>query len=565
MQEQMKEMNRAIKDIQAKSKGKQTYSGEDFYNGLDGDDNLENLPRKFLKFDGTGNPKAHLATFYAECGRFRKDNRALFICFPRSLEGVAARWYADHINPIELREFDKVVNLFIERFMFNVEASPTLNHLYNLKQNENEKASEFIHRWRSTCNRMKVPVPEEYALQIILNNFAQPLRNLISTSPAKSFIKLIERAEWLETGLDNGLYEGYPFVRGNPDQKKKAHVAYSTEFSDHGSGSNSKKSKKNRRTRMPDILGPKGQIQQPRRENLSSHSPSSQHLSLKQGSKKKPKHEGWSYDREFTALEQSREDILEYMMSKGMIKLPKVADPPVAMGKWTDKFCKFHRTVGHDTEHCFVLKNIIQDCIDKNLLIEDEEEQPKSCPSHFLNTQLQSSQSRHSFFKVAFSHVPIRTFRINIRSWSFVKRSLPPRGWILLHFPATRKQPNWTSQSSGRHCQANPRIPKRFVKAASKKEEASGSVQKPITALSNISILDLTHASPEHQQVLEDLLRKIKVKPSTTPQDMAQIVNQAMTNAPITFSDEDLPKPHSFHNNALYSGANQGHDSPSCA
>ena len=75
------------------------------------------------------------------------------------------------------------------------------------------------------------------------------------------------------------------------------------------------------------------------------------------------------------SLEQSREDILEYMMSKGMVKLPKVADPPVAMGKWTDKFCKFHRTVGHDTEHCFVLKNIIQDCIDKNLLIEDEDEQ----------------------------------------------------------------------------------------------------------------------------------------------------------------------------------------------
>ena len=111
MQEQMKEMNQAIKDIQAKSKGKQTYSGEDFYHGLDGDDNLENLPRKFLKFDGTSNPKAHLATFYAECGRFRKDNRALFICFPRSLEGTTARWYADHINPIELREFDKVVNL----------------------------------------------------------------------------------------------------------------------------------------------------------------------------------------------------------------------------------------------------------------------------------------------------------------------------------------------------------------------------------------------------------------------------------------------------------------------
>ena len=268
MQEQMKEMNRAIKDIQAKSKGKQTYSGEDFYNGLDGDDNLENLPRKFLKFDGTGNPKAHLATFYAECGRFRKDNRALFICFPRSLEGVAARWYADHINPIELREFDKVVNLFIERFMFNVEASPTLNHLYNLKQNENEKASEFIHRWRSTCNRMKVPVPEEYALQIILNNFAQPLRNLISTSPAKSFIKLIERAEWLETGLDNGLYEGYPFVRGNPDQKKKAHIAYSTwSFRIMAAALTARRARKTA-TKMSDTLELKGPILQLKKGNL---------------------------------------------------------------------------------------------------------------------------------------------------------------------------------------------------------------------------------------------------------------------------------------------------------
>ena len=52
--------------------------------------------------------------------------------------------------------------------------------------------------------------------------------------------------------------------------------------------------------------------------------------------------------------------------------------------------------------------------------------------------------------------------------------------------------------------------------------------------------------------MLDDLLRKIKVKPDTTPEDIAQIVNQEMTNAPITFSDEDLPKPHSFHNNALY-------------
>ena len=26
----------------------------------------------------------------------------------------------------------------------------------------------------------------------------------------------------------------------------------------------------------------------------------------------------------------------------------------------------------HDTDHYFVFKNIVQDCIDKNLLVEDE-------------------------------------------------------------------------------------------------------------------------------------------------------------------------------------------------
>ena len=102
MHEQLREVARAIKDLQAQDKGKKIYTGADFYDGLEGDDDWEDLPCKFIKFDGTGNPKAHLATFFAECNRFRKNNRVLFLCFSRSLEGVAARWYADHINPIEL-------------------------------------------------------------------------------------------------------------------------------------------------------------------------------------------------------------------------------------------------------------------------------------------------------------------------------------------------------------------------------------------------------------------------------------------------------------------------------
>ena len=145
-QPQLRDVIKMVKDLQARDKGKKVFTSEDFYDGLEGDDNLEDLSRKFVKFDGTGNPKAHLAMFFAECNRFKRDNRALFRCFPRSLEGTAAKWYSEYINPIELKEFDKVVNLFIERFLFNTEVLSTLNHLYNLKQKSSEKSRDFIHR-----------------------------------------------------------------------------------------------------------------------------------------------------------------------------------------------------------------------------------------------------------------------------------------------------------------------------------------------------------------------------------------------------------------------------------
>ena len=265
---------------------------------------------------------------------------------------------------------DKVVNLFIERFLFNTEALPTLSHLCNLRQNEKEKARDFIHRWRSACNKMRDPISERHALSLILNNFSQPLRGLISTAPTRTFIELTEWAEWLEPSVENGVYEGFTFSKNNPqgEQKKKAHFTYSTNNNNssrnqykgqkkdycYGSGSSSNKDQKGKPA--PQYNKPPQQDQGPKL-------------------REKTKHEGWSYDRKFTPLDQTLEDVLEYMLSKEMVKLPRLANPLVPMGKWKDQFCKFHRTVGHNTENCFVLKNIVQDLIEKKLLVEGDEEE----------------------------------------------------------------------------------------------------------------------------------------------------------------------------------------------
>ena len=72
-QAQFKEMARVVKDLQARDKSKKVFTSEDFYDSLEGDENLENLPRKFIKFDGSGDPKAHLAMFFAECSKFSRQ------------------------------------------------------------------------------------------------------------------------------------------------------------------------------------------------------------------------------------------------------------------------------------------------------------------------------------------------------------------------------------------------------------------------------------------------------------------------------------------------------------
>ena len=93
-----------------------------------------------------------------------------------------------------------------------------------------KKARDFIHRWRSACNKMRDPISERHALSLILNNFSQSLRGLISTAPSRTFIELTEWAEWLELSVENGVYEGFTFPKNNPqgEQKKKTYFTYST-------------------------------------------------------------------------------------------------------------------------------------------------------------------------------------------------------------------------------------------------------------------------------------------------------------------------------------------------
>ena len=160
--------------------------------------------------------------------------------------------------------------------------------------------------------------------------------------------------------MENGFYEGFIFTKNNNqnEQKKKAHFTLSA--------NDSKGNKKNHNNNSEGSKVQKGKF-----SNDKPLQSSPQH---KENDQEKQKRKNWSTDRELTPLDQTLESVLEYMLARDMIRLPKAVDPLAIMGRFKEKFCKFHRAVGHDTENCFVLKNIIQDCINKNILIEDKED-----------------------------------------------------------------------------------------------------------------------------------------------------------------------------------------------
>ena len=145
---------------------------------------------------------------------------------------------------------------------------------------------------------------------------------------------------------------------------------------------------KNEEEKHPDLL------------TMQAQSSSQKGVSTQQKSSKpkKAKHDGWGYDRKLTPLGQPIEEVLQYLLAKDMIKLPRKDDPSVTKGKWKDCFCKFHRARGHDTERCFVLKNIIQDYIDKELLVPEEKRGATCSSNRTLSRPLKELRMPKFFF-----------------------------------------------------------------------------------------------------------------------------------------------------------------------
>ncbi|CAN6462345.1 unnamed protein product [Victoria cruziana] len=182
---------------------------------------------------------------------------------------------------------------------------------------------------------MKESISQSHALGLIVNNLSQPLRNLISSALVKSFIDLAERAECKEIGKENGTFD--TIIKKPTSKSTHSVVASMTQVT---------KSKQTKATNK-------------------ANTATSASKTIVAPNKQRP---GLSYNRKFTPLEQSPEEIMGVLLQRCTLTLLKVSNLPPVIGRNNDQFYKYHRAPGHETKDFFVLKNIIQDAVDKELV-----------------------------------------------------------------------------------------------------------------------------------------------------------------------------------------------------
>ncbi|XP_052172137.1 uncharacterized protein LOC127788055 [Diospyros lotus] len=92
-----------------------------------------------------------------------------------------------------------------------------------------------------------------------------------------------------------------------------------------------------------------------------------EHKSKGRREDRKEKHHPWWESTSFSPLNASRVEILATIEDKDYLKKPRSMKTP-SNKRNQNKYCRFHRDHGHDTEECHQLKEEIQELINQGFL-----------------------------------------------------------------------------------------------------------------------------------------------------------------------------------------------------
>lgn len=123
----------------------------------------------FQLFDGTSDPKEHLARFESQCGDTAANWKLLLRQFPSSLTKTAFTWYTNGA-PGSVSSWELISYLFCKGF-HAIKKSVTIEDLRRCRQERKTKFSDSISRFRTLAHQRQSPLEKRAMLPFEARGF----------------------------------------------------------------------------------------------------------------------------------------------------------------------------------------------------------------------------------------------------------------------------------------------------------------------------------------------------------------------------------------------------------
>ncbi|XP_070017617.1 uncharacterized protein [Nicotiana sylvestris] len=170
---------------------------------------------KFEKYDGHGDPIAHLKRYCNQLWGAGEKEELLMAYFRESLVGIASEWYMNQ-DISRWHIWDDLAWDFVRLFQYNIDIATYKNSLSNQKKKSSGSFREYAVKWHKQTTRVKPPMDETEMVSVFLQaQEADYYQNMMFVM-GKPFAEAIKIGEMVENGLKIGRIMSQSTIRATP-------------------------------------------------------------------------------------------------------------------------------------------------------------------------------------------------------------------------------------------------------------------------------------------------------------------------------------------------------------
>ncbi|KAH7836661.1 hypothetical protein Vadar_004049 [Vaccinium darrowii] len=314
-------------------------------------------PIAWEKFDGSGDPRAHLQTYVGTLSMYNIEKDAMGQMFQQTLTGPALRWFLN-LDISRKGSWEDIGAAFMAQYNYNIQLEMTIRELDATKMGTNESFADFIRRWRGKASQMIDRPSEKEQMRIITKNLAPDfVKHLVVFQTTADFRTFYEAGLAVEDALRTGIFEKGESAKPKRVYSGNSNTLFGTNQYSHtqASSSNSK----------PTKTEPINQIAaQPTRQA-----------------------------RSFYQFPFPLTTVYQKLLEKDAIKPLEPREPPKILppSHNPNAFCSYHQMPGHHTNNCIRLKHKVQDLIEDGTIplpLKKPNTVSNPMPEHKSNTQI---------------------------------------------------------------------------------------------------------------------------------------------------------------------------------